>query len=217
MFKTIWLVAGLVLSGGLGAQTGSDDAKMGIPRMTVPNAPRVTKLVRGGTASDLQNGAVLQLGDKIDNISGADVDIIVENLGMIRVKPHSAITITATKKPNAKLIVTLDRGRAMCWVKFNPTQYAFIARSGPVMVQAASGQGTSFLIQTNRQPRKQPNFVTVLCGNGGVKVTMDDPGSGAFVLDGQMIKVDPRNPVGQAGKPHDFEKRDLRELRNGPY
>ncbi|HRJ95901.1 MAG TPA: hypothetical protein PLL78_04385, partial [Fimbriimonadaceae bacterium] len=84
-------------------------------------------------------------------------------------------------------------------------------------VQAASGQGTSFLIQTNNQPRKQPNVVTVLCGNGGVKVTMDDPESGAFVLDGQMIKVDPRNPVGQAGKPHDFEKRDLRELRNGPY
>jgi len=206
----------MALLGVITAQS-SDAVKMGFPVMTVPNAPRVTKLFRGGTSSDLQSGTVLQFGDKIENISGADVDVVIQGLGMIRVKPHSEITFAATPKPKAKFIVTLNRGRMMCWVKFNPTQYAFQATCGPVNAMVTTGPATSFMMQTSRQPLKQPNYVTLLVGNGSVVASMDTPDSAAFVLDGQILKIDPRNAVGQPWPPDDFEKRDLRDLRNWPY
>lgn len=217
VIKGMFSVVLATLAIGISEPQSSDAVKMGLPVMTVPDAPRVAKLVRMGTASDLQSGTVLQIGDQIDNISGADVDVMIRGLGMVRVKPHSTVSFAATPKPNAKLMVNLERGRMMCWVEFDPTQYRFLATAGPVSVEAATGRGTSFLVQTTRQPLKQPNYVTVLVGKGGAKVTLDDPNSGAYVLDGQIIKVDPRNAVGQPGKPDDYERRDLRELRNGPY
>lgn len=217
MIKRMCMIglASLVVAGGY--SQSSDAQKMGIPTIHVPNAPRVAKLVRGGTASDLQNGAVLQTGDKLDNYGGADIDVMIDGLGMIRVKPKSVISLLTTPKPNARTIVILEKGSMMCWAKYNPTQYKFIATSGPVSLQMTSGQGTSFMMKTTRQPLKQPNLVTVLCGTGSVRVSMPEPESSAWVMPGQILTVDTRSAVGQAGKPNDYEKKDLRELRQSPF
>lgn len=218
VLKRICFAGVAVMAATGGHSQASDAQKMGIPVIRVPNAPRVCKLVRGGTSSDLQNGTMLVSGDAIDNYGGSDVDLWIENLGLIRVKQKSYVRILTAPKPNAKLNLILEKGSMMCWAKFNPTQYKFMASSGQVDVSLnGAGDGTSFMMTTTRQPLKQPNYVTVLCGQGSVKVFQPDPESSAWVLAGQIIKVDPRLAVGQAGKPHPYEASFLRELRQSPY